>query len=102
MQAQWRIIVGEIRDSAKQATETNEQLSAAVQQDSAALEEVASSVGNFAHTVSGVRGKADQMIEHSRRTSDLASMGKDGADCEIHERHCINIKRSKGCPCKRL
>lgn len=76
MQSQWQTVLQEVNELVKQTMAISEQLAAASQQNSASVQEVASSASSFAQTVSGVRGRTDQMTKHSKQTSEVALTGQ--------------------------
>ena len=76
LQTQWRTMLGEINALVTRSMTTGEQLAATSQQNSAAVEEIASAANNFTQTVSALRGKTEKMAEHSGQASQASLAGQ--------------------------
>ncbi len=72
-----RQMVNSLQDMTTRAAETGENLLAASEENSATIEEVASSVNEFSETISSVNREADAMARSAQDVKELVGSGQD-------------------------
>jgi len=89
-----RSIIGSLQKMAAKAAETGESLLASSQENSATLEEVASSVGEFTQAVSAVNGQMEEMARGAEDVRRLAGGGQSEMDHTVQSMGRI-VERSR-------